>query len=675
MGGTRDYYAMLLKQKLREAHENKFDAQGRLLRISNQDLEKVLKDVKKDLDRKTPKKSQMGKAFKKFCEEQRNMDNPKKLAHDEKSKKLFGSGRSYDQYKKNRDELLKSCIQSIKKEIAWNNAEKNLNLKGANGTPVKLDGVRWKDFLVRTDGTHAAERNEELYALLALGQKKITKEQFIQLRKKHYMDPANGTMSNEEAEKQATRESERVGERILEMVKEELERTKEDRKKMASYTTMILNGTAGQKGYPTLEECHRVVDNEDLQLAWDLQKMVADLKVLGGLNDPEAATKFAIDNQIKAGQGGSNAEMAEMASNYYFVMIDPFKVIDQEDPMSLSMPLEDLNKPDAILRKAFGDSCLAQYGALRQMAIDEGRSFGLMQTDRMIVYPDKNPPMRVIRHEATDEQGNKSIRTAIMRAPRLTDVGGAVAVYANQPENLVNSGLEASVNGFIDTCKDWPREGRTSPEFEAMRDALENLQNKKLIMNPNPYEIEALQKNFQKLLDTSNDYYAYKVGQRHGEHFKRGFETTRVKFSKELHEFAKQKLEELQYVKEHMETLEQAKKEKKNLKDDPEYQAKVAAGYQGGPLGYLREKEEERKRAQRQLAEEQQEREQQAENQENNRKQEKKEPENPNRRSLVEGGFKGLEQEAGRNTKENQIVRSATFEKHEVKNPLSKGKK
>ncbi len=683
MGGTRAYYESLLMQKLQKLSEKrntriKFNAQGGLIYVSDQALEDALKMLKKDLDRQAPKKGQIGKAFRKFCDEQGHMERPRKLAHDDRSKKTFGAGDRFDQYKQNRDELLKACIQSVKKEIAWNRTTRDTNLKDATGKPVQLDKKRWQDFLIRTDGSAESKlRNEELYALMALGQKKITAEEFVQLRKKQYMNPIEGMMSEEDAEKTARRESERVGERILEMVKEEVERTKEDRKNLPSYTAMILNGKAGQKGYPSLEECHRVVDNNDLCLVWDLESLVGDLVSYGGLKNKDEARRFALDNQKEGAKAGVNTEMVELASNYYFAMIDPYKLIDAAEPMNLRSLPENLGTPDGIMRKAFTDACLTQYGHVKQSVTDAVNSFGLQNTDPTIIYSDKNPSMRVIRHEATDEQGNKSMRTAIMRLPRLTDVGGAIAVYANQPELLVNSGLEDSVKEFVDICKDWPRKRRSSPQFNAMRDALENLQNKKLLPNPSPDEIEAFRRDMQKLFDTSKDYYDYKVDERHGENFRRGFETTRVKFSKDLHAFAKQKLEELQYVKEHMDTLELASKEKKNLKNNKEYQAKLAAGYKGGPLGYLREKEEQRSFEQKQIRGAEKQRKHQAEIREVKRKEKEQEKKERGRLFLkvtdLKKGCTKLEKDhASAEAKITQYIEAVKAERSTLTNPEAK---
>lgn len=606
MGGTRAYYASLLEQKLKDLNKSKVDAQGQLTVISEQEFADAIAAVKKDLDRQGPKKKQLKDFFRKFCGEQKGRsEEAKKFAHDDKSKALYGPGSRYDQYKKNRDELLKSSAQDVKQTIAWNHVKKRLNLKGAGGQPLKDDGLRWRPFLVRTDGSYESEKhNDELYELLALGQKRITKEQFIELRTKYYTKHPTEVQDNRKPAAQAVWESERVGDRILEMVKESLERTKEDRKKVASYATMILNGKAGQEGYPSLEECHRVVDNQEQLVAWDMQRMVSDLKEFGGLSDPKGTEKLMRSIQAEAGKGGADIQAAELASNYYFTIIDPFKIIDKVSPTTMDPPAEGKESMDGKLREAFLNGCMTQFGEIINTISAIDTKFGLRDGDPMIEYADKNPPMRVFRHEATDEQGNKSMRTAIVRLPRLTDAGGPVAITAAQPQELVNDGFEASVKGFVDICKDWNRKKHTSPQFEAMRDALEALQDRKLERDPTVHEIEAFQKKLQALLDTSQRYYDHKVEERHGEHFKRGFETTRVKFSKQLHEFAKQKLQELQYVKEHMETLELADKEERNLKNNPEYQALRKNGYKGNSLTYLRQKEEDRRLEERHRREE-----------------------------------------------------------------------
>ena len=596
MGYTRSYYEKLLNQKFQELYRNKVSEEG-MAAITDQDLAKVLEEVKKDLDQAEPKKSQLKKTFKKFCDEQTKLkrtESPKKLAYDEKSQKLFKSGDKYEQYKKNQNAFLNSCLQGIKKEIAWDTALRSLDLKDDKGNKVQLGSVRWRNFLIKEDGSDKSRKhNEEFCALLALGTKVISPEQFIQMRKKHYTSMQGGALSAEAAEKKARDESERVGERIWEMTKEKLEETREQRKNAPIYASYILSGKAGMQGYPTVEECRRVVDNTDLVLLWELQKLSEDIAKFGGLKNENEIRKFMLDGQITGNNVSTSKEQAEIAANFYFSMLDPFKLIDREKAIDLEMPSNPKGTYDEEMRKIFSQDCYSQKNhkdALIEMAI---KPFGLhMKKDQMILFPDKDPAMRVIRRETTDDQNRKIVQTAIVRLPELTDDAGPIVARTTGPEELVNDGFEKSVNGFMDTCKDWSREHRTSDQFERMRKALEKLEDKKLPYRPQKDELHELQTKLEALRDRSNEYLAYKTAQRHGGHFRYGFERKRVKLAKKMNEFAANKLKELQYVREHIETVELAKEKEKELKTDQIYQKKLQDGYEGGALGYLREKEE-----------------------------------------------------------------------------------
>ncbi len=600
MGNTRSYYEQLIKQKYEKLCKAQIESQGPIV-INDKKLEEVLKEVIKDLDHLDPKKSQIKKRFKKFCDEQRTMkrtEPPKNLAYDNKSREVFGNGDKYDQYKKNRNEFLKSCLKNIKKEIAWENTKRSLNLKNGKGEKVTLPEVRWRNFLIKEDGSDASQKhNEELYELIALGSKTIEKETFIQLRKNHYMNLSENPLSDAEAEKKAEDESERVAERIWEMAMEKLDATKEQRKKLPSYASHILSGNAGKNGYPTLEECHRVADDQDQGLLWDLNKFLTDLtdfgKAYGGMKNLKEARKFMLDNQTTGQVVSDSMSQAELASNFYFTMVDPFKLIDRENPIPLESPERAEGTYDEKMRSAFSDTCSQQsiqYSVTNMKEVV--KPFGLIvEDDRVIPFMDKDPSIHVIRRETKDAQNQKKVQTAIVRMAKMSDKG-PLALITTGPENLVNDGLEKSVKGFMDTCKDWDRERRTSQYFENMRGALENLDDKKLTIYPTLDEIDTLKKQLEALRQTSRDYLDYKIQQRHGEHFRYGFETKRVNLAKKMNEFAVKKLKELQYVKEHVDTVELAKTEEKRLKDDPGYKEYKEKGNDAGVLDYLREKEE-----------------------------------------------------------------------------------
>ncbi len=594
MGNTRSYYEKLLKQKLQKLYNEKI-AEGGMAAITDQDLEKVLEEVKKDLDRAEPKKSQLKKTFKKFCDEQRELkrtEQPKNLAYDDKSRKIFVSNDKYDQYKQDRNAFLKSCLKTIKKDIAADAALDALDLRDAQGRKVKPT-ARWRNYLIREDGSDKSrEHNQEFLALLALGTKKITKDQFIQVRKKHYTGLPDGALSAEEAEKKAREESERVGERLWEMGMETLNATAEKRGIVPAYASYILSGRAGKQGYPTVEQCHKIADDQDLNFIWDLEKFTDDINQFGGLKDPKGVKQFQRDRQEEGNKVGNSIKQAEIASNFYFSMIDPFKLIDREEPLNLEMPSNRKGTHDESMRYAFSQDCMGQQANLTGQIQEKITRFGLdKRKDRIIMFPDKDPVMRVVRRETLDAKNQKVVQTAVLRSTRLNNIG-PLNLYATEPENLVNDGLEDSVKGFIDTCKDWSREHRTSNQFERMRGALENLQDKKLDRFPTQESIVLLRAQLKLLRDRSQDYLDYKIRQRKGEHFRYGFERKRVKLAKKMNEFARKKLEELQYVKEHIATQALEAKMDTELRKDPEYIEALKNGYQGGALGYLREKEE-----------------------------------------------------------------------------------
>ncbi len=594
MESTRDYYEALMKKKYRELFKKQIEAQGPIV-ISDEKLEEMLEKVKEDLDRAEPKKSQLKKRFKKFCDEQRTMkrrrESPQNLAYDNKSREIFGDGDKYDQYKKNRNEFLKSYLKEIKKGIAWENTKRSLGKK--LGTDMTLHTVRWRDFLIKEDGSaESRKHNEELYELLALGCGTISKDQFIQLRKEHYKTLPKNPLDDKEAENKAKEESEQIGERIWEMVKEKLDATKEQREKVPSYASYVLSGKAGKNGYPTLKECHRIVDDRDMGLLWDLQKIFDDISVFGGLKDPEAVQKFMRDSQAKGQILSDSLQQAELASNFYFSMVDPFKLIERKNSIQFESPSKATGTHDEKMRTAFSGTCSTLQIQYSTTSIDDAvKAFGLRLGDQQITFPGKDSYMHVIRRETKNDQNQTVVQTAIVHLAKMTD-DGPMVLYTTGPEELVNDGFEESVKGFMDTCKDWDREHRTSSYFETMRKALEKLEDRKLITHPDPKEISTLKAQLEALRDTSKDYLDYKIEQRHGEHFRYGFERKRVKLAKKMNEFATKKLKELQYVKEHIDTLALAEAKEKELKDDPDYQEKKNNGFKGGALSYLREKEE-----------------------------------------------------------------------------------
>ena len=562
MGRTSELYKKLLCQELwGENFKGDLSYKEKLIYVSPDKLQEAIEKVKEKLDRLYPNKKKVKRKFKEICNEQKILPELyRQTEHDKKSKKRYGEGIKFEQYKKNRDQLINQMVEEIGRDIAWNNALLYLGISTEDAKKLKTGDSRWSNLLMKTGNDEASKaHNLKIVSLLARGKGLITDETFKKKRLEQCKKYEK--KSDEEAEQIVNHELNNIGDTLWDEIIKKVKPEMRDSDKKGEYVNAILTGKTGKNGNPGLDKCYKSISGPDDTLYWDLQFCVENIKNFPGFNNYKEKREFAVEQQEKAQINTSLKEYVEFAANPFFCVVDPLKTIELSKKgraFETNVPIDREPTLDEELRNAFSGHCVGIYSNKGGREEELLAPFGL-SADEKVVY-EKNGN-RVFR----DNYGN----TCILR---YQEMGDRAPIYVDKfhPEDLVNTGLEKEMGEFLHTCKSWSREKHTSDEFENMRNALERLSNGgKLLYAPDSNDINPMRARLNALLSTSKDYLIKKDNE--NSFFRSSYEKRRIAFANKLKEFASRKLEELQYVEEHMTTLEKSKKAEKDLEKNEDY--------------------------------------------------------------------------------------------------------
>lgn len=562
MGRTSELYRLLLgKELFGDNFKGDLPYTANFVNVPPEKMKEAIEEVIKKLDGVYSNKKKIKRKFKEMCDEKKEeSDEYRNTAHDKESKKRYGEGIKFEQYRKNRDQLINKMAEDIERDIAWNNALMNLGINAEQANNIASGNERWPKLLMRTGNDLASKaHNLKIVSLLACGKGLITEETFKKVRIEQCTKYEG--KSNEKATEIVNNEFAHIGDSLWNEIMKKIEPEMRSSDDTGKYVNDILTGKAGKKGSPSLEKCYNGIGSADAVLYWDLQLVVDNINTLPGFSDYNTKRKFALEQQEKAQIDSSLQEYADFAANPFFCVVDPIKTIDLSKEGKGFLPHVPADREPTLeenLITAFNGNCIGIYSNKGGQENRLLSPFGL-SADEKVVYEDKGK--RVFR----DDYGN----TCILRYQEMGD-RGPLYVDAFHPEDLVNTGLEKEMGEFLHTCKSWSREKHTSEQFENMRKALENLADGgKLLYAPDSNDINPMRARISALLKTSEIYLKKKKDE--NSFFRSSYEKRRIALANKLKKFATRKLEELQYVEEHMNTLEKSKKEEKKLEKNKDY--------------------------------------------------------------------------------------------------------
>ena len=398
---------------------------------------------------------------------------------------------------------------------------------------------------MKTGGT-AEDRqyNEAVVALAALANGDVNKEKYLELRRNHYIT-ADGK-SQEDAAEQAERDLKNSAEFIYREVEREISDGSEKFYRYRSAAAIQSGNYSNFDG--GMETAFDIFRNNAVELQSAGGDVFAFLNKLGQKyltkDEQEEKRQRWLDNALDVLQV---KEAAEQTANPYFALMDPFKIyrICADDNGSGLIPAENVRKPQDALAYA-----LIETGPAYQVMA--GRALGRRGLKRCAlaaddeVMEDRVPGFSVF---------HKDDRTVILKVgPANAD--NFVSAEIDTSGELIRQGMPAEAQALLGRCAGWSTECRTSRQFEDMREALQEVGNLTFSEKPIQEELSLAGSRFADLLWTTQAYLDRKLGQHPDEHWGGSYERARVKFAKDVLEFTRKKLRQLDYFAEQKKTIE-----------------------------------------------------------------------------------------------------------------------
>ncbi len=566
MGKVADYYKELLMKALFGANYVQLRRMGKLPPVDAQKMEKAIQAVWKKIDEEGPDLRNPKKSFKTQLAKERDPKLYQKFGYNEASQQNMGTGNTPEQYRKNRSLLMKYVIlPSVQRDIEWSKAVNRLGLKGERNNAVQNLPNRWVKTLMRTDGTkESLVFNTEVMALAALCQRRITPEEFKSVRMNHYMDEfVQGRIGSlEEARRKVDEEVQNAPKRILQIVRDEIQKGRELAPSLPGIGYHVLHGTMNDPRVGRTEDsCFRALSDTGVLTAWaakDIQKMLKDY----GVPDDQNLSEAEVAEGQVIGASTDVPALSELVANPYYAVYDPFKIYEET---GTSIQREnDLTKPGARLKNTYLDCLIHAPFAVAEAARD---TLGKYAIDAdMQVKTARVGDLHVFRQADV----NGGFRTSIQRVHGM-EHQQIFHMEEVKPEVLFGIGLEKATGTLVQKIAKWSEKSHTSDEFERMREALNNMDQKILPENANAAAYDDMQETLQTLLDRTNEYLAKKTAEKAVRgRFKSSYERKRVEFAKEVKTYAEKKLEQLGYCREAFDTMEKAAAAERAYANTPE---------------------------------------------------------------------------------------------------------
>ena len=533
---TDVYYNLLLKALT--------NGQYGPVELTEEAIEAALKNVNDQIQAMSPNPDDLSGSFNAFAQRQRRPEIYGRLRPDSDTIGPDNESR-FNYAQRCRTEVMKSVKQRVLQELEWRNAAARLGLYDENHQLKQINPNRFLDRLMKTGGTvEDRQFNDAVMALAALANGDITEDKYLALRREHYITSAN--KSAEDAADLAQRDRKNGAELILREVEREIRDGSESQHRYQSAVAAIQSGNYSgfQNG---MEEAFDILNNNAVELQMVGTEIFGFLNKLG-LEHPSKARQEELrkDWLDRAFDVLQIREAAEQVANPYFALLDPFKLYRAFNAQNGGgfLPLDKDRQPQDALAYALLETgpeyqvtagrALSRLG-LRRCALDAGDE----------VLEERLPGFSVF---------HKDDRTLILKLGHAND-NGIVSAEIDTSGEFFRQGLHEEAQALAERCNGWSKKRRTSPPFEDMRDALDNVAGMHLGEKPSAEEMILAGERFGELLWSAKAYLAHKLEQHPDQNWSGTYERERVEFANRVLEFAQKKLRHLDYLGEQKNTL------------------------------------------------------------------------------------------------------------------------
>ena len=432
--------------------------------------------------------------------------------------------------------LMKYAVRGMEQQEEWDKATERLNLgENPDGTKITVSPLRWMSRLIKLDGSAASVAfNEKLVAMAALGQGDITELQFYQCRRKAYAK--DKTLSEQQVKQLAYDDLQKGVDGLLDILDAMVAEGKRKAPAIKNAAKQILSGNLNDQ---ELQAAFDVIEDDSVYLMYNALNTMNDL----GQKFKVKVSEEKIADRRKKWEADSTEptayqSMAEQVANPCYAILDPLELYENQI-VSLVNPSGNVVQDDMIT--LFSAANVTGIQSIIERELDEQLGkYGLARDNNDVNL--MTPDYTVYRN------GEKAMIVAITPPSQENDFEGSVRL--DVPGRIMKN-FAAEIEAKRDKCVG-VNNGRTSDQFENMKNKLDALQGKSLPESPDLEQVGNLMQQLTALEKATQAYLDKKNRQRKGGRGKNPYEQARMDFAAELQKFTEEKLTHLRYVQSHL---------------------------------------------------------------------------------------------------------------------------
>ncbi len=421
--------------------------------------------------------------------------------------------------------------------------------------PPTVNMGRWMQQLMRLDGSEAARyHNEEVVSLAMLCESatyenlQAGRQKFRAARYKHYTENLHQT--EEEANRHADEDLNKGAKRLAELTLDMLSRQCCTPEEADQALDAILTGSAERNGPDGLERAYRTIMSPANAVSWNISNTRNDLNRYGaGISEEEYRQRY---HPFEMKSVASHGAVAALVANPYYAVLDSGKLADalatqlqcREGENNRNSPLVD-----------FGADAT---GGMMGLQMDyQNRNLTRFNFTRGNVTQLWQRPEYVSVYTS----GNRSL--ILVGKPRNLDQGLSTSFEWNKPGRLINGNFAKIVSDMKAAVEKKDQFLRSSPEYRAMKRALNDVSKVKIPDSGNDAKLRELGRKLETLRAAANAYIEKKNrefaerGAPRGQNGKNPYERQRYVAAASMGGFIDEMENRIMHIRRHQSTVTQ----------------------------------------------------------------------------------------------------------------------
>ena len=475
--------------------------------------------------------------------------------------------RRYKYSQRCRNVMMKIVKESVQRDIVFRDTATKLfgdnpfdqQLKEGE-VPKRVDQKRWMEQLMRLeDSDEARYHNEEVVSLAMLGEcidlakykdengidAETGKKKFRQARYNHYFKDLHQTEA--EANKHADEDLNKGVKRLVEMTFEAINAQRRTQEEVDQARDAILTGAA-ERNPGGLEGAYRTIMNPGNALAWNIRNEYDNFVNFGeNISEDEYKREYY---PYQLSSAASHSAVVSLVANPYYAVLDGGKLADAFVTSIEARQGE--NRADSPLVDFGGDVNVGIMATQQEAVARSLARFGFVASNDT---PFNNQP----NHISVYSNGNRSV--IFVGKPTNMDQGLNTESDVNRPGQLINCNYDQWVSKLQAASVRKDQFLRSSPEYRAMKRALNGMSGIKIPDNGDPEKLRELEQKLEVLKAATDAYLARKNrqfaerGAPKGYTGKNPYEQTRYRAATDIATFVAQMNKRITHIRQHQSTV------------------------------------------------------------------------------------------------------------------------